>query len=425
MIDIPQIVILVLILMVAVIMGLVVVTVFAKFLREAGQRRYSARRAGIEPALEEYLVTGERRSELEALGPLDRDRFLAPLMVERLSFLSGSGREQVVVLARGLGLIDRYLGELGARNRWHRARAAERLGHFGDEDSVQPLTRLLDDEDETVRAVAARSLARLATDGAVEALVRTLDNPSELTRLRVAENLDRIGHPAIPYLVSLLEEAADPEGEDHTYGAILATQVLGGLRAYGGREALSLAAREGATADIRAQATRSLGRIGDPDDVPLLVENTRDPEWPVRTQAANSLGLIGDRGSVPALQALISDRAWWVRLAAGRALVNMGPSGEDALIGLLGSEDRFARERAVAALETRGVTRRLVRELPREDQRGERARRAVSAIAGSGATRYLTDLGGELERGERAALEEILSVAPGPHAPAFEAAEKE
>ena len=420
MIDAPYTLLLILTLMVLVIAALVAATISAKSVREARMRRHGSRQSAIEPALEEYLITGERQAELEALTLRDKDRFLAPLMVERMGFLRGSGRDHIALLARHLGLIEKYVNDLAARSRWQRARAAERLGYFGDETAVGPLAELLTDEDETVRAVAARALARLATEEAVAALVRTLDDPSELTRLRVAENLDRVGRLAVPHLVKLLEESADPERGDHTYGAILASQVLGGLRAYEAREAISLAASEGATTNIRAQATRALGRIGDPDDVPLLMGNARDEEWPVRTQAANSLGLIGDRGSIPVLQGMISDRAWWVRVAAGRALVNMGAAGEDALIELLDSESRFARWRAAAALESRGVTRRLVRELPREDYRGDRAQRAVSAIAASGATRYLRDLADELTEDEQAALREILTDAPLPEAPAVE-----
>lgn len=408
-------------LMVLVIAALVAATISAKSVREARARWHESRRSAIEPALEEYLITGERQAELEALSPRDKDRFLAPMMVERMGFLRGAGRESIALLARRLGLVDKYVNDLSGRNRWQRARAAERLGYFADERVVKPLAGLLDDEDETVRAVAARALARLATEEGAEALVRTLDNPSELTRLRVAENLDRVGPLAVPHLVKLLRESVEPDREDHTRGAILASQVLGGLRAYEAREAIALAAREGGTIDIRAQATRALGRIGDPDDVPLLIKNARDEGWPVRTQAANALGLIGDRDSIPVLQEMISDRAWWVRVAAGRALINMGTAGEDALIELLESSDKFARLRAAAALESRGVTRRLVRELVREDARGERARIAVGAIASSGATRYLGDLANELPEDEQAALEKILTGAPLPQAPSVEA----
>lgn len=418
--DVPYSMLLLLGLMVVLIVCMVAITISIKSLLAVYGRWYKANQERLEPALEEFMVTGNPQPELQKTGLGALDRFLAPLMVERIGLLRGSSREQMAGLARELGLVEKYLSDLGSRSRWRRARAAENLGHFGGAEEVVELGKLLSDADETVRAVAARSLARLATPEAVEFLVRTLDNPSELTRLRVAENLDRVGRLAVPYLIELLEEAADPEREVQPYGPILASQVLGGLRSQQARPALQRAAREGRTPDIRAQATRALGRSGDPDDVPLLLECARDAEWPVRTQAANALGYIGDASAIPVLSEMVSDRAWWVRVASGRALVNMGTAGEDALIGLLSSEDWYARRRAAAALEARGVTRRLAQELAREDARGARARGAILAIVQAEATRYLRDLLPELKEAERGVLEERLSGVPGSQAPRVE-----
>lgn len=418
--DIPYSMLLLLGLLVALIVCMVAITISIKSLLAARERWYRANQERLEPHLEEFMITGEPQPEFQKTGTGALGRYLAPLMVERIGLLRGSSREQMAGLARELGLVEKYLSDLGSHSRWRRARAAENLGHFGGAEEVAPLGKLLSDADETVRAVAARSLARLATPEAVELLVRTLDNPSELTRLRVAENLDRVGRLAVPYLIELLEEADDPGCEVRPYGPILASQVLGGLRSQEARPALQRAAREGRTPDIRAQATRALGRSGDPDDVPLLLECARDAEWPVRTQAANALGYIGDASAIPVLREMVSDRAWWVRVASGRALVNMGTAGEDALIGLLSSEEEYARRRAAAALEARGVTRRLARQLAREDARGDRARGAISAIVQAGATRYLRDLLPELPEAERGVLEERLSGAPSSEAPRVE-----
>ncbi|MDN5697319.1 MAG: hypothetical protein L0G70_05005, partial [Rubrobacter sp.] len=54
-------------LMVLVIAALVAATISAKSVREARARWHESRRSAIEPALEEYLITGERQAELEAL----------------------------------------------------------------------------------------------------------------------------------------------------------------------------------------------------------------------------------------------------------------------------------------------------------------------------------------------------------------------
>lgn len=67
-----------------------------------------------------------------------------------------------------------------------------------------PLTELLSNPDETVRA-----LARIGTPDAAEALARTPNDPSRLTCLRIAENLERIGPLATEPLLEALE-SGDP-----------------------------------------------------------------------------------------------------------------------------------------------------------------------------------------------------------------------
>ena len=393
--------------MVVSTMLLVAVTLGLKGLRAARKSFYKRYYRRIEPALENYLNTGQNEPELERLRPWERNRFLSTLMVERMALLRGTGREYLVQLAEDLGLVDRYLGDLNSRRRWHRARAAEYLGYFGGERAVGPLGNLLSDEDETVRAVAARALARIGTRSAGEILTHTLDNPSELTRLRTAENLERLGDLAVAPLSGFLLELS-------SQGAVMAAQVLGNLRVQRARPALKSVLLYTWDEDVRAQATLALGKIGDPEDIPLIVKGAESDAWQVRVQTANALGLIGEISTIPVLKELAADGKWWVRLNACKALGNMGPAGEEALLEILKNDDDYARERAAATLETRGVTRRMARNLTKPGSKGEKARTIVRAVIRSGSTRYLRELAPTLPDEERKELEDLLEehVAP-------------
>ena len=394
---------------VALTVLLAALTVSLKALRVARDSVYKSYSRRIEPALERYLLTGEKQPEFEALRPWERHRFLSTLMIERMAVLRGTGRDYLVSLASELGMVDRYLRDLRSRSHWRRARAAEYLGYFGGEAVVGPVTALLSDGDETVRAVAARALARIGTPSASVSLVRTLDNPSNLTRLRAAENLERLGSVAVEALSGLLMELT-------THGSTMAARVLGNLRAREARPALRRALRYAWDLELRAQATLALGKIGDPDDLGLILASATHRSWPVRAQAAKALGMIGEVDAIPRLKEMAGDREWWVRINACNALANMGPSGETALLEVLASGDRFARDQAAATLEARGVTRRMVRALDKSGKRGERARAVIGAIIGSGTTRYLRGL---LERlpgdaEERAILAAMLTPEPEP-----------
>jgi HEAT repeat protein len=386
-------------------------TISVKAARSVRRTWYWKHLKRIESALENYMITGEDQPELDVLPPWKRDLFVSRLIVERMFVLRGSGKEHLLRLADRLGLVDRYLKELSSRRRWRRARAAEYLGYFGGERSVRPLGELLADSDETVRAVAARSLARIGTQEAARILAKTLDDPSEPTRLRVSENLERIGSPSVKPLVEVLEGWRKAR-EGWLHGPIQAAQVLGQLRASESRPVLGDAALRGRNVDLRAQATLALGKIGDPEDIPKLLRATGDEEWPVRAQAANALGMIGDVSTVPTLQRLMTDHEWWVRLNAAQALANMGLAGESALVEVLEGPDHFARRRAAATLEARGVTRRMVGELAAPDKRGERARRTVRALIHAGATKHLERLARTMPNSEsRRALQAMLAEA--------------
>jgi HEAT repeat protein len=221
----------------------------------------------------------------------------------------------------------------------------------------------------------------------------------------MAENLERIGPLAIEPLVEILKNGK-------TQAQILAARVLGNFRAAEARPALREAMLGGSLADIRAQATLALGKIGDPQDIPALLQASTDELWPVRAQVANSLGMIGELSTIPTLQRLAVDNEWWVRMNASRALAKMGPAGERALARLLESEDRFARDRAAAALEERGITRRAVGELTAPDERGESARDMIRTMVRVGAVRYLERLAQTLpDEGTRAALRQTMAEA--------------
>ncbi|HEX6711546.1 MAG TPA: HEAT repeat domain-containing protein [Rubrobacter sp.] len=363
---------------------LVALTIGVKFMRSVRERRTKSRLQRLESALDGSLATGEIHPYLQRLDDRDTD-LLAILMIDYLSVLRGAERERLATLAEESGLVRKYFSRLRAHNRWRKARAAENLGYFGGPGAVGPLTELLSHPDETVRAVAGRALARIGTPDAAGALAKTLNDPSELTRMRMAENLERIGPLATEPLVEALE-TGDPRAQ------VLAARILGNLRAAKAGPSLCQTMLGDSLTDVRAQAALALGRIGNPEDVPSLQEAAGDEDWPVRAQVANALGMIGDLSTVPTLQKLSVDREWWVRLNASRSLANIGPAGERALAEVLEGDDHFARDRAAATLEERGIVRRAVEELQAPGEKGAGARAMISAMVRAGAVRYLERL---------------------------------
>ena len=383
----------------------IVATLATKALRSRKNIQEKQVRNQIEPALYEYLVLGEI-SQVLRQASTKNPNILSAMIVGLMAALKGAEYEKMVSLAGDLGLVKRDFQRLRSRRRWQRAQAAENLGYYGGDQRAASLSGLLDDEDETIRAVAARALSRVGTREAAGALADRLTSPSELTSLRMAENLERIGPLAVEPLLDLVGR----KEEEVRRAQALAARILGNLRVHEARPVLGEAIMQRWNTDLRAQAVLSLGKIGDPEDVPTLLEAAQDDSWPVRSQAANALEMIGETSAIPTLEGLVEDQEWWVRINASRALVNMGTEGEKALARVLEGPDRYARDRAAAAMENRGITRRMVTEMAGSGERATSARRVIRMLIRNGTTKHLGYLARTLPEGdERRTLRELLA----------------
>ena len=85
--------------------------------------------------------------------------------------------------------------------------------------------------------------------------------------------------------------------------------------------------------EVRAEAIKTLGTLGNPEAVPALIEALGDPDPRVRDEAVCALGNIGDRRAVPALiNTLRNDDDDAVRVAAAYILGELGdPSAVEPL----------------------------------------------------------------------------------------------
>jgi HEAT repeat protein len=134
----------------------------------------------------------------------------------------------------------------------------------------------------------------------------------------------------------------------------LAIDVLGRVRSLTAVPLLRDLLRD-ENADIRARAADALGQIGDPNNAPQLMDALEDDSWQVRAIAAKALGRLPGTESVEALCRALTDAQWWVRANAAEALKAKGEPGHRALLGMLDSDDMYAREQAVFMLEESGV----------------------------------------------------------------------
>jgi outer membrane protein assembly factor BamB/HEAT repeat protein len=222
-------------------------------------------------------------------------------------------------------------------------------------------SRLLAD-DPKVRATAQAALVQ-AGRRSFPLLRRFLDAEHENLHVVTFEIIQRIGPPAIPLLVDLLQH----EWDSIRRGAV--NELIDLVpHTEGSQPALRRALRD-ADPVVAGDAARALGALGKraSPSVAALVDTLSHEDSYVRVYAAEALASIGPNAAraTHALAKALGDPVPGVRWAACEALASIGPAAQSAvpqLIDALDDEFLYVRLFAVGALGSIGPRAQPARE---------------------------------------------------------------
>ena len=203
---------------------------------------------------------------------------------------------------------------------WRRS-AALALGRVGDAQAVEPLGRVLNDPDATVRLAAIESLGLL---GAAAPLVEALRRGRGFEPEACVKALVKMGAQAIEPLAGVLQ-GSDVSAASHAAVA---------LRRIGGEAVVEplIGALRHPRAHVRKTAAQALAELGDRRAIEPLIGALADGDEGVREAAACATGKFGDHRGVDQLLVCTRDASSSVRTAASDALRKMGdPRAGDAL----------------------------------------------------------------------------------------------
>jgi len=182
---------------------------------------------------------------------------------------------------------------------WVREAAAESLGVIGTPEAVPALLQALRDENGSVREAAAKSLGRIGTAESVTALCQVLQDEILYVRLAATEALGKIGAvEVIPSLINMLRDGI-------SLVRLAAIEALGKIGAVEAIPSLINMLRDGILS-VRWAAAEALGKIGAPA-IPALHEALQDESKDVREAVIWSLGIIGVPKSIPILLQVLRD----------------------------------------------------------------------------------------------------------------------
>ncbi len=225
-------------------------------------------------------------------------------------------------------------------NEERRRNAALALAKIKDPSAFDTLVRALENPQSFVRSEAASALGVRKDRRAVEPLLHRLGDPDKKVAESASEALAQIGSPAIPFLMSKLQDK--PEIDYRLY-------VIESLVRMEDSRAMDVlvAMLKDPSPQLRAQGAAALGRTKNQRAVKSLVKTLDDPVVEVFQSAADALGEIGTPASVNGLHSKLDSRPGDVSLCM--AIARTGALGLRPFSAKLRSRNQ--RTRYIAAQE--------------------------------------------------------------------------
>ena len=277
-----------------------------------------------------------------------RETAVAPLM----DALNDSDRFVRLVAARNLGrignkhAIEALIGSLHREpDAEVRATVAEALGYMGSRQAIESLTLALQDREEGVKIAAARSLGYIGDLRAIEPLVMALHDVDDRVRYAALEALKDPGDTVRCHLIGALRSG------DETFRAGVAEALdAGGWTPETSEEQTLYLMAQGRWAEVEQIGT---------DALPMLVEVLSDPLIEVRANAVRTIDRLGGEEAVAPLIRALKDDALMVRKRAEWALIRIGETAIPALEQAFEEEEqpkaREALQQIIKGIRMSGV----------------------------------------------------------------------
>jgi len=261
---------------------------------------------------------------------------------------------------------------LRSRRKWRRIEALTLLGWLRPQQSLPLLNRALYDPDVDIITAAVDSLAKYVDDSAYQLLLEALDE-GRLPRSRLASFIESSNCKNKLPILTRYAQASNPKVR------FWIAYLLGRVDSPDSLTVLASMSKD-PDANVRAGATEALGRLGDKQAVALVKERLLDKDWPVRLHAAKAVSELRAEILIPDLIDLLRDDQWWVRENSAQALERFGQAARPYLIDLLGTNDRFARNKAAEILGRLGVIKEWIGELSASPIKAKAARGYLIAV---------------------------------------------
>ena len=201
------------------------------------------------------------------------------------------------------------------------------------ETAVGPLIQALDSKDPEIRENAAITLGKIKDERAIDPLIKLLTDEEWEVESAATNALVEIGKPAVEPLIKILQD----KNED-VFLQTKVIAVLAGIKDERAIQPMIQALKE--KPELQADLGYHLGLMGEPAVKPLIqLLDDEDPE--IRVRAAEALGRLGDDRTIGPLTDALNDKDETVRIFAKMGLESIEAKKKNTSIATYGKKREF------------------------------------------------------------------------------------
>lgn len=280
------------------------------------------------------------------------------LLLNYSSLLTGETKELLNDFAAKDSLIADIRKKLLSNNPWKKRIGAYQAGEFGFDEFSEILLKQLKTSDKELFYITSRALIKLGGKLYIKQVLYQAVKEAKMEKNNILTLVELVEED----INDILDEAM---AEDNAFLNAIALEI------YGQRQYMEAVFwidkmifspyKEVRIASLKA--AEALGDIGDNEYINKILSLEFDQEWEVRAFLAKFLKKVKTDNSVEGLKRLMKDMNWFVRYNAANSLAEQGEKGIKALIDLLNSEDKFARDKAKEMIQKEILFHKLFNDL--------------------------------------------------------------
>ncbi|MGD1908045.1 MAG: HEAT repeat domain-containing protein [Leptolyngbyaceae cyanobacterium] len=265
------------------------------------------------------LVMGNQlNSNGSTIGEIELSQDAVDALIQRVS----EAMDTLTFDAHDQGTLRQLVAGFADTRGMVRLRIAETLGEMGEAVTPVVLEGLREHPNPVVRRACAKTMTIIADPEAVPTLVEAfLHDEDTVVHGSSVGALARIGEPAVPDLLRVLE---NPEYPEVTKGH--AAWALAFMGAEAEPHLMQVLASD--SSEVRAAVIGALAKIlqenPDADSANILIKALEDPVEDVRCEAAAAIGNLAYQPALPNLLTLLKHPSAESRRSAALALMKVG-----------------------------------------------------------------------------------------------------